>query len=349
MTAIHPRVILEKHGEKSPGTSPFWEDFRRRSTAKSRRILLPEATDPRVLSAAIFLKRVGIARPVLVGDPVTVRAAAADGGWSLDGIEILDSTNAADRAAFAQALFERRKAKGTTAEEAARLVEDPLYWSAMALAGGRADGLVGGAVRTTADTVRAGFAGVGLAHGADIVFGAFFMECPHATGGVRRLMFADAAVSPHPSPRALGAIGVAAAEFWRRQTGETPRVAYLSFSTLGSAEDESVTAVRQAVAHAKKKAPDLSVDGEWQADAALVDHIARQKGVPDGPAAGRANVMIVPDLNAGNIGYKMVQHLGGARAVGPFLVGLGKPMADLSRGCTDEDIVDTVAVTSLLD
>lgn len=349
MTATHPRVILGKRGEKSPGTSPFWEDFRRRSAARARRILLPEATDPRVLSAAVFLKREGLARPVLVGDPAAVRVAAAGGGHPLDGIEILDSTEAAPRAAFAQALFERRKAKGTTPEEAARLVEDPLYWSAMALAAGRADGVVGGAVRTTADTVRAGLAGLGLAPGADIVFGAFFMECPHAAGGPRRLLLADAAVSPHPSPRALGAVGVAAAEFFKRHTGETPRVAYLSFSTLGSAEDDSVTAVRQAVAHAKKKAPALSVDGEWQADAALVDHIARQKGVPDGPAAGMANVLIFPDLNAGNIGYKLVQHLGGARAVGPFLVGLAKPMADLSRGCTDEDIVDTVALTSLLD
>jgi hypothetical protein len=143
----------------------------------------------------------------------------------------------------------------------------------------------------------------------------------------------------------LAAVGIGAAKFCETYLEETPRVAYLSFSTLGSAEDDSVTAVRQAVSLARKKAPGLSIEGEWQADTALVDHIAHQKGAT-GPDAGRANVLVFPDLNAGNIAYKLVQHLGGARAVGPFLVGLAKPMADLSRGCTDEDIVDTVAVTA---
>lgn len=349
MTSRHPRVILGKQGVKSPGTSPFWEDFRRRAAARARRLFLPEAADPRVLSAAAFLASEKIARPVLVGNPAEVERAAREAGADLGGVEIVDPASDGRCGAYAERLFEKRKAKGLAKEDAERLLKDPLYWAAMALADGRADGMVAGAARTTADTVRAGFAGVGLAPGADVVFGIFFMECPHAAGGPRRLVLADAAVSPHPSPRALGAIGARAAEFWERHTGETPRVAFLSFSTVGSAEDDSVTAVRQAVAMARKKSPGLAVEGELQGDAALVDHIARQKGVPEGPVAGRANVLIVPDLNAGNIGYKLVQHLGGARAVGPFLVGLARPVADLSRGCTDEDIVDTAAVTALVD
>ena len=174
------------------------------------------------------------------------------------------------------------------------------------------------------------------------------MECPHSTGGTRRMLFADAAVSPHPSPRALAAVALESAGLFHRFTGEIPRVAFLSFSTKGSASDESVDAVRQATDLARKKAPRLSLDGELQADAALVASIAERKGVTDFTVAGRANVLVFPDLNAGNIAYKLVQHLGGARAAGPLLAGLAMPMTDLSRGCTDEDIVDAAALVSLL-
>lgn len=199
----------------------------------------------------------------------------------------------------------------------------------------------------TAETVRAGFVGVGLNPDAEIVFGAFIMECPHASGGSRTLLFADCAVSPHPSPRALAAVGIASASLFEKLLGQTARVAFLSFSTLGSAEDESVSAVCQAIDRVKKKAPGLAVIGEIQGDAALVGHIARQKGVHDLTVAGQANVLVFPDLNAGNISYKLLQHLGGARAVGPLLTGLAKPLSDLSRGCTDEDIVDAAVLTVL--
>lgn len=314
----------------------------------NKRILLPEATDARVLSAAVFLARQATLRPVLAGPKEQIRAAARDAGFDLDGVEIWDSTQAPEKAAYAAKLFEKRKAKGLTQAEASQLLEDPLYGACMALGEGLADGLVAGAVRTTAETVRAGFSCLGLAPGAQTVFGLFVMECPGAPGGVRRLLMADGAVSPRPSPRALAAIGQGAAGFAEKFLGEPPRVAFLSFSTRGSADDESVPPLREAVELLRRKKPDLAVDGELQGDAALVPDIAVQKGAGDSAVAGRANVLILPDLNAGNISYKLVQHLGGARAVGPLLVGLSKPMSDLSRGASDEDIADAAALVCLL-
>jgi phosphate acetyltransferase len=337
LTTPHPGVILQKTGEKTPGSSDFWDALRRKSASLQKRIIFPESADPRVLSAASFLSREGIARPVLLG------ASAPD------GMEAMDLT-AEERKAFAAKLFERKKARGLTEDAARALMEDPLHRAAALLAQGRVDGFVGGAVRSTADTVRAAFACVGPAEGNRSVFGAFFMECPNASTltGTKLILFADAAVSPHPSPRALAVTAVESAAFFKRFTGQEPRAAFLSFSTKGSAEDEAVTAAREAADLARKKAPDLAIDGELQADAALVEWIARQKGVTDFSVAGKANVLIFPDLNAGNIAYKMVQHLGGARAVGPALVGMARPMADLSRGCSDEDIVDTAALVSLM-
>lgn len=343
----HPRVILEKGGENTPNDSEFWRGFRGRAKPLGRRIILPEATDPRVLSAASFLARTGVARPILVGNPDEITAAAARSGLSLNGA-LFDDLSAQEEKALADLLFEKKKDKGLSPEGAVALAKDPLYRGAALLQAGRGDGFAGGAVRSTADTVRALFACVGPAAGARTAFGAFFMECPHAPGGPRRLLLADSAVAPHPSQRILATVAVESAAFFKRFTGETPRVALLSFSTKGSAEDESVSLVREAVELVRKKAPDLAVDGEIQADAALIGHIAETKGVTDFSVAGRANVLIFPDLNAGNIAYKMLQHLGGARAVGPFLVGLAKPATDLSRGCTDEDIVDGAALVGLM-
>jgi phosphate acetyltransferase len=348
LTTPHPRVILGKNSENSTGISPFWSGIRRRASQKNRRLLFPESTDSRVLSAVSFLAGNKLARPVLVGNAAAIQEAARN-GFSLEDVEILDPALSPRKKEYGEALYEKRKAKGLSQEQARSLLEDPLYFSCMALRDGAADGVVAGAVRTTADTVRAGFACLGLAPGVGVAFGVFFMECPNAPAGSRLVLFADSAVSPHPSPRALAAVGLECAKIFEHFVGETPRVAYLSFSTRGSAEDESVAELRQAVAHVRQKSPALAVDGELQGDAALVLDIARQKGAEDSPVAGSANVLIFPDLNAGNIAYKLVQHLGGARAVGPLLAGLSKPMTDLSRGCSDEDIVDAAALVSLME
>lgn len=343
----HPRVILEKTGGNTPNDSDFWRGFRDRAKRVSHRVILPEATDPRVLSAASFLARTGVAKPILVGNRGASAAVAAEHGLALNGV-LFDDLSVQEEKSLTDLLFEKKKDKGLTLEGAAALAKDPLYRGVALLQAGRGDGFAGGAARSTADTVRALFACVGPAAGVRTAFGAFFMECPHAAGGARRLLLADSAVAPHPSQRVLGTVAVESAAFFKRFTGETPRVAMLSFSTKGSAEDESVALVREAVDIARKKAPDLLVDGELQADAALIDHIAATKGVTDFSVAGKANVLIFPDLNAGNIAYKMLQHLGGARAVGPFLVGMAKPAADLSRGCTDEDIVDAAALLGVM-
>lgn len=347
MTSPHPGVILRSDMELSREQS-FWEKCRAKAASRSARILLVEAEDPRVLSAACFLRDRGIAHPLLVGTEGLILKGAQRLGLDLRGIECVDPAMDRRSEEFGATLFERRKSKGLTEEQARGLIRDPLYFGVMLLRAKGAEGLVAGAVRTTADTVRAGFAGLGLAPQAEIIFGAMLMNCPHYRGGSPTLLFADCAVSPHPSPRALATVGTQSAELYEKLVGEPARVAFLSFSTLGSAEDDSVVAVRHAVELMRKKAPDRPVEGEIQVDAALVESIARQKGVRDFGVAGRANVLIFPDLNAGNAGYKLVQHLGGARAVGPLLAGLAKPMSDLSRGCTDEDIVDAAALTVLL-
>ncbi len=298
----------------------------------------------------MFLSKSKIAQPVLVGNSDDISAAARRDSFSLAGVDVLDSHDPAARRRYADQLFERRKAKGLTPEAAAELVQDPLIFSCMAVREGAGHGVVAGAVRTTADTVKAGFNCFGVSHHAGgVAFGLFIMDCPAALGGPRRLIFADAAVSIDPAARSLASIGLEAAKYAERFLKETPRVAFLSFSTRGSAEHESVEKLRLAVKILREKAPDLAMDGELQGDAALNDDIARQKGAGDSVSAGRANVMVFPDLNAGNIGYKLVQHLGGASAVGPLLAGMTHPMSDLSRGCTDEDIVDAAAWVGQLD
>lgn len=311
-------------------------------------MILVEPEDPRVLSAASYMRDRALAVPVFVGNSGRIQRAAHAAGVDLGNIECLDPETHPQRSVFETMLFDLRKAKGLTQDQARALVADPVYFGVLALRAGLADSFVGGAVRTTADTVRAGFSGLGMAHGAETAFGAFLMGCPHAAGGERPLLFADCAVSPRPSPRALAAIGVGAARLFEKWMGQKPRVAFLSFSTRASAVDESVDAVRHAVELARKKAPELDLDGELQGDAALESWVARQKGAEQSPVAGQANVLVFPDLNAGNIAYKLVRHLGGARAVGPVVAGLSRPFSDLSRGCTDEDIVDAAVLTALL-
>jgi phosphate acetyltransferase len=297
-----------------------WSDFRVQASQKPARIILADGQDPRVIEAA---KR---ARALKIADPLLITPEMAG-----------------DASRWIKTLRNLPKYKALSEREAAESVKDPLILGCLMLREGLADGFIGGATRTTADTLRAVFTIVGLAPRTSTLFGFFLIE---GQGG-RLVLLADCAVTPEPSPKQLAHIGIGAAEAYEFYTGQTPQVAFLSFSTHGSAQHSSVEKVRQALEMARAKAPSLALEGEWQPDAALDLFSAQIKGVGPSSMAGHANVLIVPDLNSGNIAYKLVQRLGGCRAVGPVLWGTARPANDLSRGCSSEDVLDMLALTTL--
>lgn len=314
-----------------------------KARALNRRIVFPEGEDPRTLEAVGLVLERGTVRPILLGPEHRVRAEADRIGLALPhSVSILDPATSDRATDFAQVLFRRRKERGLSYEDARALVRDPLYFGDLLVHLGEADGCVAGATRATADVVRAALQVIGLAEGSSVVSSFFLMVL--ADG--RPLTYADCGVVPDPDARQLASIGIDAANNHAFLTGETPRVAFLSFSTKGSADHPHLAKVREAVAIARGLRPDLPLDGELQFDAAFDADVGARKA-PGSAVAGQANVFVFPDLNAGNIAYKITQRIGGAEAYGPILQGLAQPANDLSRGATAEDIALVAAITAL--
>jgi phosphate acetyltransferase len=320
------------------------KQIQEKAAKKKRTIVLPESHDDRVLKAAEFLTKNNIASVITIGNEAVIREAASKAGADLQGVRIINPETSEKLSDFANIFYNARKKKGKeiSIEQARDTIKRDIFFAAMMVKEGMADGSVSGSVATTADVLRASIQCVGMAEGISIVSSFFLMVFPDQV-----YSFADCAVNPNPDANQLADIAISTAINHQKLTGEEPYVAMLSFSTKGSAEHELIDKVRKATQIAQEKRPDLAIDGELQFDAAIVESIGKKKA-PGSKVAGRANVLVFPDLQAGNIGYKIAQRLGNAEAVGPVSQGLQKPFFDLSRGCSVDDIVNTAAIASLM-
>jgi len=321
--------------------------LKERAQANPKRIVLPEGDEPRTLQAANDILRDRVAELILIGNPATIRQMAKENNYEyIDRATLFDPQTDPRMADYAHLLYELRKAKGMTEEEAAKKAADPLYLGCLMIKNGDADGEIAGARGTTADTIRPAFQILKTKPGVNIVSGAFLMFTPAKHLGENGLLvFADCAVNPCPSAQELAQIAISTAETARTLAQVEPRVAMLSFSTKGSAKHELIDKVTEATRLAHELAPELMIDGELQADAALIPSVAETKA-KGSAVAGKANVLVFPDLQAGNIGYKLVERFSGANAIGPILQGIAAPVNDLSRGCKPQDIVDMIIITA---
>ena len=322
------------------------ESIIRRAQEDDKHIVLPESDDPRVLQAAGKIAAENYARVTLLGKPDVIAKNAADCGASLDGVEILDHVASPQRDEFIATLLEARKAKGMTEDKAAAFIDQNVYFGAYYVGAGLADGMVAGSICPTADTCRATLYGVGLCEGNRTLSACSIMNTIIPEIGVDgSVIFADTGVLPEPTVDQLADIGILAAANCRALLGVEPNVAMCSFSTKGSAHSPAVQKVIDATEQIKQRRPDLNVDGELQIDAAVIPSIGEKK-CPGSTVAGKANTLVFPDLSCGNIAYKLVERFGKATALGPLLMGAAKPVNDLSRGCSTEDIVLVTAITA---
>ena len=319
--------------------SDFLARMKSAAKADKKTIVLPEGEDPRTIEAAKKIVEEGLANLVVLGNPDEVK---------IDGVTVIDPLTAERKQAYAEKFAELRAKKGVTLPEALEQMNDATYFGTMMVKMGDADGLVSGACHSTANTLRPALQILKTAPGTKLV-SAFFIMCTKSPefGADGTLLFADCGLNINPNADELSEIALASAESWKAfMPGEEPKVAMLSFSTMGSAKGDVPTKVQEAVKLANEKNPELALDGDLQLDAALVQSVADLKA-PNSSVAGNANILVFPDLEAGNIGYKLVQRFGGAEAYGPVLQGIAKPVNDLSRGCSADDIVGVVAITAV--
>ncbi len=325
----------------------FTEKVWKLAQGELKKIVLPEGEEERNIKAAEIIHKNKLAEVILIGSLQGIKENATKFGVNIEGIEIIDPATSLKTEEYAKGFYELRKSKGITEEKALATVKDPLYFGTMMVKLDHADGLVSGAIHSTGDLLRPGLQIIKTAPGTKVVSSFFVMEVPNSPYGDNGvLLFGDCAVNPNPTAEELSSIAISTAENAKVLCGMEPKVAMLSFSTMGSAKHENVDKVVKAAEIAKNERPDLQIDGELQLDAAIVDKVASLKA-PNSKVAGQANVLIFPDLQAGNIGYKLVQRFAGAEAIGPVCQGFAKPINDLSRGCSVEDIVNVVAITAV--
>lgn len=325
----------------------FVEVMKEKARQNIKTILLPESEDVRVVQAAADVEKEGFAKAVLIGDEENVKKIASDNNIDVSKVTIIDPLKSEKFEEYADKFYELRKAKGVTLEKAREIMKDPIYFGTMMVKVGDADGIVSGACHPTAHTLRPALQILKTAPGTKLASAFFLMvtKCPeYGKDGV--LVFADSGMNEYPDADGLSEIAISSAKSFKQLVGEEPRVAMLSYSTYGSASSPLTEKVIEATKILKEKAPDLICDGELQLDAAIIPEVAERKA-PGSPVAGRANVLIFPDLDAGNIGYKLVQRFGRAEAYGPLCQGIAKAVNDLSRGCSSDDIVGVVAITSV--